>query len=277
MLAVALAASLAIASGCGTVLDIGSVPEPEASSVSPDAGTPDSVPLAAAAGRTGSADDSTTGGASVGAGVAGAAGVDSAAAAGAGPAGPSCDLSQCQALLAAAAAVPSDCAIATCDPVSDSCVFTARDADGDGHRAASCAATGLEINGGDDCDDSDPMVYPTKTAVCSETAAGKSVSFPGGSPKGTCSLGTKVCQADGKFGACTGVIAPATTDCTSANDKDCDGKADNTECGVCTAGQTAACYDGPSGSQGVGRCRAGTHTCVLNGSSTSWGSCTGQI
>ena len=44
-------------------------------------------------------------------------------------------------------------------------------------------------------------------------------------------------------------------------------------CSVCTNGQTRSCYPGPSGTENVGECKAGTQTCV-NG---QWGACQGEV
>lgn len=44
---------------------------------------------------------------------------------------------------------------------------------------------------------------------------------------------------------------------------------------ACTPGETAACYDGPAGTEGVGRCRAGVRACAADGS--GYGPCTGQV
>ena len=42
----------------------------------------------------------------------------------------------------------------------------------------------------------------------------------------------------------------------------------------CSPGETEACYDGLPGTQGVGPCRGGTHTCLPSG---VWGVCEGQV
>jgi SdrD B-like protein len=44
---------------------------------------------------------------------------------------------------------------------------------------------------------------------------------------------------------------------------------------VCTPGSTAACYDGATGTEGIGACHAGTATCNADGS--AFGSCTGEV
>jgi hypothetical protein len=44
----------------------------------------------------------------------------------------------------------------------------------------------------------------------------------------------------------------------------------------CEPGESEACdYDGPAGTEGVGICSAGTHTCVADGEFPTWGPCTG--
>lgn len=44
--------------------------------------------------------------------------------------------------------------------------------------------------------------------------------------------------------------------------------------GTCSAGDTHPCYDGPSGTQGVGTCMAGVSTCSAAG---EWSACAGQV
>jgi hypothetical protein len=44
---------------------------------------------------------------------------------------------------------------------------------------------------------------------------------------------------------------------------------------VCPPSTSESCYDGPSGTKGVGACRAGTRTCDAAGS--KWGNCLGQV
>lgn len=43
----------------------------------------------------------------------------------------------------------------------------------------------------------------------------------------------------------------------------------------CTPGETMECYEGPSNSKGVGACKAGIATCVVDG--TDWSECVGQV
>jgi hypothetical protein len=47
-------------------------------------------------------------------------------------------------------------------------------------------------------------------------------------------------------------------------------------CACTTAGQTASCWTGPPGGQGVGACHPGTTTCLQMGEFSAWGPCTGE-
>jgi hypothetical protein len=268
----ALMLSVLYSGGCSMVLGIDAVPEQDSLATTLDPAAAGANPRGSTGGTDPSIDGGTGGtGPSAGGSSTGAeAGMPSSSE-------PSCDVSKCQALLAAAAAQPTGCAIAACDATTNQCVYSARDADGDAHTAAACSASGLSIVTGDDCDDTDATVFPGKTVKCAEDETGKTVAFPGGEPRGACSFGVRLCQPSGKFAACTGLKPPGVLDCKSASDNDCDGKADDTECGVCTAGETQACYDGPGGTSGHGRCHGGTRTCVLSGGKTSWGACTGEV
>ena len=44
---------------------------------------------------------------------------------------------------------------------------------------------------------------------------------------------------------------------------------------TCTPGETLPCYEGPSGTEGVGVCKSGIATCVEDG--TDWSECVGQV
>jgi hypothetical protein len=59
-------------------------------------------------------------------------------------------------------------------------------------------------------------------------------------------------------------VVPVAETCNNVDD-DCDGVIDN--------GVTQGCYTGPSGTSGVGVCRAGSQAC----SAGAWGACTGQV
>ncbi|HVZ33285.1 MAG TPA: hypothetical protein VG963_12720, partial [Polyangiaceae bacterium] len=101
---------------------------------------------------------------------------------------------------------------------------------------------------------------------------------------GICVRGTSTC-VNGANTACTGAIEAKPRDCTSALDNDCDGIPDNTVDAVCTCavGTTQACdqHTNSSGdsTDGVGICKAGIQTCVLNTGKpgSAWGACTGAV
>lgn len=129
--------------------------------------------------------------------------------------------------------------------------------------------------GDDDCDGAtnedgaDCSCTPGTTAPC---YAGP----PATKGVGDCRGGTQVCNAAGNgYGACSDQIVPQAETCATVGDEDCDGtanEADGIGC-VCAPGSTAACYEGPAGTEGVGLCRAGTKTCLPNGS--GYGACGG--
>lgn len=155
-------------------------------------------------------------------------------------------MSDCIAKVAGAA--PSGCATATCQ--AGACVFTAKDADGDGHGTATCVATGVTIVLGDDCDDGDPNTYPT--------------AWDG--PAG-----------DGHPDRCDG------------KDNDCKGGADEgklangTTC-TCAPGDVKPCSETSSGvpitfpklvgGKPVGICKLGALTCGTDG---KWSACVGAV
>jgi hypothetical protein len=89
--------------------------------------------------------------------------------------------------------------------------------------------------------------------------------------EGACRAGTRTCSADGDgFGPCEGEVVPAAVDdCDNDTDDDCNGVVnDGLPRGVaceCMPGDRAACYTGPSGTQDVGPCHAGTRVCEAEG------------
>ncbi len=121
-----------------------------------------------------------------------------------------------------------------------------------------------------DCDgatDEGCVCAPGEVAACYEGPADTD-------GVGTCLAGTRTCNATGTaFGACVGSVTPVEDTCGDALDNDCDGSADD-GC-VCTPGQSSACYTGPTDTEGVGACQAGTQTC--NATGTGFGACVGSV
>ena len=177
---------------------------------------------------------------------------------------------------------PADCARARCDALQGRCVFEARDQDGDGHAAAQCAAAGVAIVAGDDCNDEDANLYPGHPEDCSAAADGTAITWPTGAPVGICKHGQLTCLADGSESACTGAVAPAPRQCSSGQDNDCDGKVDSSECGcsLVPSPATQSCFTYPAPAQaGKGICKSGTSTCTStpDGTDTTWGPCVGEV
>jgi hypothetical protein len=82
--------------------------------------------------------------------------------------------------------------------------------------------------------------------------------------KGVCKSGNQPC-ANGTWGSCQGESLPSAEVCDGL-DNDCNGSVDD---GI----SAKSCYTGPAGTQGVGPCKGGSHTC----SNGAWGNCTGQV
>ncbi|MCC6877716.1 MAG: PKD domain-containing protein [Sandaracinaceae bacterium] len=96
---------------------------------------------------------------------------------------------------------------------------------------------------------------------------------------GRCRDGSRSCVAGSggsSWGACGGDTLPGTETCNGADD-DCDGATD--EGCSCTPRTVRSCYTGPAGTEGIGICRAGSQTCELSpdGTTSSWGACTGGV
>ena len=132
--------------------------------------------------------------------------------------------------------------------------------------AAEACGDGLD----NDCDgaaDDGCVCTPGATAPCYDGP-------PGTAGVGICSAGVQTCNATGTaYGACVGSVTPSAEVCGDALDNDCDGTVD--EGCVCSPGSTAPCYTGPSGTEGVGTCQAGTQTC--NATGTAYGACVGSV
>jgi SdrD B-like protein/putative metal-binding protein len=156
------------------------------------------------------------------------------------------------------------------------CVLGERtcNATGTGYGACVGAVTPVDEVCGDgldnDCDgviDDGCVCSPGSTVACYDGPADTA-------GVGTCASGTQTCNAFGTgYGACVGAVTPAVDVCGDGLDNDCDGVADD-GC-VCTPGSSAVCYDGPTGTAGVGVCALGTQTC--NASGTAYGACIGEV
>ncbi|MDC0672384.1 hypothetical protein [Nannocystis radixulma] len=101
---------------------------------------------------------------------------------------------------------------------------------------------------------------------------------PGTAGVGICLSGQQMCDVLGDpVGPCIGEVVPAPELCEpSLVDEDCDGQVneEGAAC-VCVPNEASACYSGPPGTQGVGACEAGTHTCAGDG--VSFGDCVGEV
>ncbi len=99
----------------------------------------------------------------------------------------------------------------------------------------------------------------------------------GTSGVGLCQTGIRTCEASGTaWGTCQGEVLPqAEEDCTTPDDDDCDGVANEGTVCICAPNSSQSCYSGPAGTQGVGLCQAGSKTCEASG--TAWGACTGEV
>jgi hypothetical protein len=112
--------------------------------------------------------------------------------------------------------------------------------------------------------------------------------FPGNPEEldvGLCRAGVQTCvgaRGDfdlGEWGACIGAIVATPEICGNAVDEDCDGYASPCQDGdvtgtPCHAGESTACYPGPTGTEDVGLCGRGVRSC---GESDVWGPCEGAV
>ncbi len=85
--------------------------------------------------------------------------------------------------------------------------------------------------------------------------------------KGPCAQGETTCKS-GKI-ECVSSVTPKTEVCDNGIDDDCDGTIDGGTC-TCTPNEKRECYNGPTGTEGVGSCNKGEQVC---GSDKKWGAC----
>ncbi len=162
------------------------------------------------------------------------------------------------------------------------CVAGLRTCEPDGGAFGPCvgavlpAAETCATPGDDDCDGAAneegagcACVPGTQAACYSGPPATENV--------GPCHGGTQLCNAAGDgYGLCVGEVVPQAETCNTAADDDCDGATNEEGAGcVCPPSSSGACYTGPAGTENVGTCKAGTHTCNAQG--TAWGPCNGEV
>lgn len=96
---------------------------------------------------------------------------------------------------------------------------------------------------------------------------------------GICRFGVRDC-VNGLWSACEGAVFPATRNCESVEDNDCNGEPDNTVDSVCTCvpGSVEPCDEHPD-LDGRGPCRAGERVCISSDdrSGSTWGACEGSV
>jgi len=171
-----------------------------------------------------------------------------------------------------------------CDEGSSCVLLTS---EGDGDRV--CVPDDLCVDGdgdgwgigpsclGRDCDDESGDVNPAADEACNgvdddcddevdESIVGEGVDCETGF-LGVCGAGVRVCD-DGLF-ECEARSAPGTETCNDLDD-DCDGVIDE---GEDDGPLTQACYDGPEETRGMGVCTDGVRTCDRG----DYSSCAGQV
>lgn len=146
------------------------------------------------------------------------------------------------------------------------------------------ACTGEVLPAEEDCatpadDDCDGEVNePDAGCLCEP---GEQISCYSGPPNtagvGTCLGGLATCLPSGVgFGACEGEELPASEDCGTPEDEDCDGISNGPDAGcTCAPGAIVPCYSGPSGTVEVGTCAYGENVCEETG--LGFGACEGDV
>jgi hypothetical protein len=134
------------------------------------------------------------------------------------------------------------------------------------------------------------MLLPKDQGFEKVCEPGTSRSCPGSytGPRGTEGVG--ICHGDLQYcvegglawSECSGEVTPQEETCTTVNiDDDCDGATDDytdgERCECSQAGVESECYFGPTGTQGVGACAAGTRICEYVGGTLVFGECLSEI
>lgn len=94
---------------------------------------------------------------------------------------------------------------------------------------------------------------------------------------GACRFGFHYCLEDGSgFDVCEDEVTPVLEDCDTPEDDDCDGEVNEEGVGCeCEPGSMQSCYYGPTGTERVGTCAAGSRECLPTG--FGYGACEGQV